>query len=242
MKRSSLILAVVFLLSMVSFQRMEAQDKTKEEKQKEQQIQEAIDAQKKAMVEQKKAQEEVEKTREEAKILQQKAQQQAEEALRKYKVVVPEIDEKNLEKLDKIYEEFGRQRSFSNGEPFVFTPGVEFFGRHFGGDEERTTWEFSKSVKETTFTRDYTFDVESTVNTVVMAVNGDCTVGEIRVKIVMPNGKTYSDIVIDEFGNLNWRKSFTISDTENKDKAGAWRFEINSTKATGYFKISLQTY
>ena len=58
----------------------------------------------------------------------------------------------------------------------------------------------------------------------------------------MPNGKAYSDIIIDEFGNLNWRKSFKISDEENQDKTGAWKFEINSTKATGYFKISLQTY
>ncbi len=75
-----------------------------------------------------------------------------------------------------------------------------------------------------------------------MSVNGDCKSGEIRIKIVMPGGKTYSDIIIDESGNLNWRKSFTISDTENKDKSGAWKFEISSSKATGYFKISLQTY
>jgi hypothetical protein len=75
-----------------------------------------------------------------------------------------------------------------------------------------------------------------------MSVNGDCKTGEIRIKIVMPNGKTYSDIVIDEFGNLNWRKSFNISDTENADKAGAWKFEIKSIKATGFFKISLQSY
>jgi len=46
-----------------------------------------------------------------------------------------------------------------------------------------------------------------------MSVSGDCKAGEIRIKIIMPNGKTYSDIIIDEFGNLNWRKSFTISDT-----------------------------
>ena len=73
-------------------------------------------------------------------------------------------------------------------------------------------------------------------NTVVMSVNGDCKAGEIRIKIIMPNGKVYSDIVIDEFGNLNWRKSFTISEEENKDKAGAWKFQINASKATGFFQ------
>ena len=75
-----------------------------------------------------------------------------------------------------------------------------------------------------------------------MSLTGDCKTGEIRVNIVMPNGKSYSDIVIDEFGNLNWRKSFTISENENQDKAGEWKFKITSTKATGYFKISIHTY
>ena len=75
-----------------------------------------------------------------------------------------------------------------------------------------------------------------------MSVMGDCKAGEIRIKIIMPGGKTYSDIVIDEFGNLNWRKSFTISETENQDKTGAWKFSYFINKATGYFKISLQAY
>ena len=75
-----------------------------------------------------------------------------------------------------------------------------------------------------------------------MSITGDCKGGKIRVKITMPDGEMYSDIVIDEFGSLNWRKSFTISETENQDKTGEWEFEIFSTEATGYFKISLKTY
>ena len=69
-----------------------------------------------------------------------------------------------------------------------------------------------------------------------MSVIGDCKAGEIHIKIVMPNGKSYSDIMIDEFGNLNWRKSFNISETENQDKTGEWKFQIASDKATGYFQ------
>lgn len=231
MKKSSLILAIIFLFSICAYQRVEAQDKSKEEKEKA--MQEAIEAQKKALVEQKKAQEEAQKAIEESR-------GDIEKAVQEYKIQMD--DPKTREKLNRVYEEFGRTRNWNTGEPFVFTPGIEFYGSHWGEDTERTTWEFSKYVKETTFSRDYTFDVEATANTVVMAVNGDCKSGEIRIKIVMPGGKTYSDIVIDESGNLNWRKSFTISETENKDKAGAWKFEINSSKASGYFKISLQTY
>ncbi len=128
-------------------------------------------------------------------------------------------------------------------DPFMYHPGAEsFWVGSFDSDRESTSWEFSRRVKEKTLKSEYTFDVEKSSNSVVMSVMGDCKAGEIRIRIVMPNGKTYSDIVIDEFGNLNWRKSFTISETENQDKAGAWKFVITSSKATGYFKISLQAY
>ena len=234
MKKSSLLLAVIFLFAVVtSFQKVNAQEKSKEEKEKELRMQEAIDAQKKAMAEQKKAQEEVRKALEEQKSV-------MDEYVRNYRFRLN--DSNDFNRAFRIYEDIGRSRSYLNGEPFVITPGIDVFNHGIAFDSERTTWDFSKSIKEATFSRDYTFDVEPTVNTVVMSVNGDCKSGEIRIKIIMPNGKTYSDIVIDEFGNLNWRKSFVISETENKDKAGAWKFEISSSKATGYFKISLQAY
>jgi hypothetical protein len=232
MKKSSLILVIIFLFTMGFNQVSVAQEKNKE---KDKELQEAIDAQKKAMVEQKKAQEEAQK----------EARKDIEESRDELERVMEDIKVtgyKDQDKIMRVYRDMNNNRPWTSGESYVFTPGIEFYGSHFGGDTERTTWEFSKYVKETSFSRDYTFDVEPTVNTVVMAVNGDCKSGEIRIKIVMPNGKTYSDIVIDEFGNLNWRKSFTISETENKDKTGAWKFEINSSKASGYFKISLQTY
>lgn len=245
MKKSSIILAIVFLISLsFPFSGLNAQDKTKDKKETDQAIQEEIDAQKKAMVEQQKAQDELKKALDEARIEQKKAQadvfnaqKAVQDAMQNYRLTPG--DTANV---FRIYRDMGRKtRNFSTVEPFNFTPGLEFYGHGFG-DTESTTWEFSKSIKENSFSRDYTFDVEPTVNTVVMAVNGDCKAGDIHIKIVMPNGKAYSDIVIDEFGNLNWRKSFTISDTENKDKAGPWKFEIKSTKATGYFRISLQTY
>ncbi|MDO9339790.1 MAG: hypothetical protein Q7T72_04600 [Bacteroidales bacterium] len=235
MKKFSLFLIVIFLITIgSSFQQVTAQEKTKAEQEKEIKIQQAIDLQKKAMTDQKKAQEES------AQILKEQ-QVEVDEALKEVRVEVESAGRAGG--AVRIYNQRGN-RSFANGEPFEFsTPYVEFFNGHLmGGDSERTTWDFSKSVKEKTFTSDYTFDVEKSVNTVVMSVMGDCKAGEIRIKIVMPNGKNYSDIVIDESGNLNWRKSFTISETENQDKTGEWKFKIDSNKATGFFKISLQSY
>jgi ATPase subunit of ABC transporter with duplicated ATPase domains len=234
MKKLRFFLIIIFLVSAASsFQPLTAQEKTKEDQEKDAKIQQSIEKQKKAMAEQAKAQadeaqslkeqhEEVDKTLNDAKI---------------------ELDNANNEKA-KIFMRMPRgNRSFSFDEPLDFPSSDQaFYGHSMGGDSERTTWDFSKTVKDNTFSKDYSFDVEKTSNSVVMSVMGDCRSGEIRIKIIMPNGKSYSDILIDESGDLNWRKSFMISETENQDKTGDWKFQISSTKATGFFKISLQAY
>jgi hypothetical protein len=233
MKKIKLLLVVFLLLPVFSFQQIVAQEKTKAEQEKELQILKAIDEQKKAMTDQKKAQSEAE-----AALLDEKAKM--DDIIKEVRINVDAAGKAGQDL--RMFNQRGN-RAYQFDDQFMFTPGIEgYFGHQGGGDNERTTWDFSKSVKEKSFTSDYTFDVEKTVNTVVMSVMGDCKAGEIRIKIVMPNGKNYSDILIDEFGNLNWRKSFTISATENQDKTGLWKFRIESDKATGFFKISLQTY
>jgi hypothetical protein len=238
MKKIKVLLIVVILLSAgSSLNQLTAQEKTKAEKENEIRIQQKIELEKKAMIEHKKAQEDADRILDEKK----ESLDSLNEDLQNIQVEVEALD-----KAGEPFRIFGRKgkRSFAFDEPFVISPPDvdSFYGHYMGGDSERTTFDFSKAVKENTFSRDYSFDVEKTVNTVVMSVMGDCKAGEIRIKIVMPNGKNYSDIVIDEFGNLNWRKSFTISETENQDKTGEWKFQIASTNATGFFKISLQTF
>jgi hypothetical protein len=234
MKKFKVFIIIMILLSAGSiFQQADAQEKSKAELEKEAQLQQSINEQKKAMAEQKKAQEDLKKEQEAA----------LDELMN-----VNEISTGKDGEMVKVYTQRGGRssgaRAFSGTDPFMFNyqVGDTYFGHSYGGDEERTTWDFSRSVKENSFNRDYTFDVEKTAKNVVMTIMGDCKTGDIRIKIIMPNNKSYSEIVIDEFGNLNWRKSFTISETENQDKTGEWKFQVTSNKATGFFKISLQTY
>jgi len=229
MKKFSLFLIVIFFISIASMQQLVAQDKTKQDKEKE--MQQSIEQQKKAMADQV------------------KAKAEAEQNLKQVEVEYYNKDSTDLNNLNKdktkIYMNLShdRGRSFNFDEPFIFAgQDMNNWFEHGMGDSERSTWDFSKTMKENTFSRDYSFDVEKTAKTVVMSVMGDCKSGDIRIKIIMPNGKNYSDILIDESGNLNWRKSFTISEKQNQDKTGDWKFQISSTKATGYFKISLQAY
>jgi hypothetical protein len=235
MKKFRLFLIVIFLISASSsFQPVNAQEKTKEEQEKDQKIQQEIIQQKKAMAEHKKA------IKDEAQILNEQ-NEETDSSMTEAKVQLENADRVRA----KIFMDLPRgNRSFGFDEPFEFS-GQDmqaFYGHSMGGDSERTSWDFSKTVKDNTSSQDYIFDVQKTANSVVMSVMGDCKSGEIRIKIVMPDGKNYSDILIDASGNLNWRKSFTISEKQNQDKTGNWKFQISSAKATGYFKISLQAY
>ena len=217
MKNLKLLLTVIFLITFVScFQRVTAQEKTKEQQEADLKIQQKIDEQKKALVELKKAQEDAELSMDAKK-------SELDSSMTNMQI---EISRANLDR-EKIFRDLPRGKgSFVFDEPYDFSgpDGQTFFIHSMGGDSERTSWEFSKTVKDNTFSKDYSFDVEKTSKSVVMSVIGDCKSVEIRIKIVMPNGKNYSDILIDESGNLNWRKSFTLSETENQDKTGDWKF------------------
>jgi hypothetical protein len=224
------------LMPVVSLRPVKAQDDAREKQEQDYKIQLAIEEQKKAMAEQKKSQEESLRNLK-------KAQEDLDESMRNYDVEVQVDDPDQIDKSVRT-RVMRVNRGFSGDNHFIWNSagGEPVYISTFDNNNESTSWQFSKRIKEKSLKSEYTFDVEKTSNTVVMSVMGDCKEGEIRIKIVMPNGKTYSDVVIDEFGNLNWRKSFTISDTENQDKTGPWKFAISSNKATGYFKISLESY
>jgi hypothetical protein len=235
MKKIKVLLLAVLFLSAGSFiQQAAAQEKTKALEEKEIMLQKMIEEQKKAMIDQKAAKAEFE-------VISDTQQEEMDDLLQDLEVKA-DVNARGRNSV-RVYTPRSGSRSFGIDEPFAFSGAggdLAFFG-HFDSDVERTTLDFSKSVKENTFSKDYTFDVDKTSKSVMMSVNGDCKAGEIRIKIILPNGKNYSEIVIDEFGNLNWRKSFSITETENKDKTGEWKFQVSSTKATGFFRISLQT-
>jgi len=239
MKKSSLFIIAVFLLISPSFLQNAYAQKSESEKETEKRIQIEIEQQKKAMSDQKMAEEEAFKALRES-------HQELEKSLNdlNIEVITEDIEGPGGPEEGNIMRVYGRRgdRSFRVDEPFVWssTPdNMHVFT--YGENTERTRWDFSKNIKESSFSREYIFDVEKTAKSVVMSIMGDCKEGDIRIKITMPNGKTYSEILIDESGNLNWRKSFTITETENQDKAGEWKYQITSSKATGFFKISLQT-
>jgi hypothetical protein len=238
MKRFRIFLTVLLLVAAGS---ASLQGQSKDDKNRQKEIEKAISEQKKAMAQEKKDREQQKKDMEDQLVISKKDMDQAMKELENLK---------NLD-VDVHVDDNGNPSIYRYGnrtipQPFIpnppnapDAPRFHFYGV---GDEEGTSWMFTKSVKEDSFEKEYSFEVDKSVKSVVMSVNGDCKAGEIRIKILTPQGRTYSDVVIDEFGNYNVRKSFNISETENQDKTGEWKFQVNSDNATGHFRISFQTY
>ena len=110
-----------------------------------------------------------------------------------------------------------------------------------GGSQSSSSLQYTKNVKEASFTKEFEFEIEKDTKRASINVNGMCKEGEIRIKITMPSGKTYTEVLIDEYGSVNWSKTFTI-DEENGTKTGDWGFQVTASNATGNFRLSLRSY
>lgn len=127
-------------------------------------------------------------------------------------------------------------------EPFMITTGSDLEGIYFmGGSQSSSSLQFSKKVKEASFTKDMTFEIEEDARRASINVSGMCEEGEIRIWIAMPDGSAYTEVLIDEYGSVNWSKSFNI-DEENGSKTGEWGFRISAKNATGNFRLSIQSH
>lgn len=105
----------------------------------------------------------------------------------------------------------------------------------------RITWDFSRIVSEDSFEKEYTFEVEDDFKQFTINISGSCRSGSVTVEIVKPDGNSYSEVVINEYGNLSWRKSFRIND-ETKDRIGDWKLKVTASSATGSFRLNMQAY
>jgi len=105
------------------------------------------------------------------------------------------------------------------------------------GGKPGSSWNYSRQVMEATFNNEFTMTAGDEAN-VNLSVSGNCAEGSISVQIIMPDGKQLSEVVLDENGSLNWRKSFE-SGQDKGWRNGKWVFRIKAKDATGNFRISM---
>lgn len=117
---------------------------------------------------------------------------------------------------------------------------IYIYGGPGYGSKPGTSWNYSRQVMEATFTNELAISADEGEN-VILTVSGDCAEGSIAVAIIMPDGKQLSEVILDENGSLNWRKSYEAGE-DNGWKNGKWTFRIKAKNATGNLRISMNSY
>lgn len=81
-----------------------------------------------------------------------------------------------------------------------------------------------------------TFEVQADNKRVSVSISGEVKSGEIEIKIVKPNGKSFNAVKIDNSSDVRWRQSLSVGE-ENKDFVGTWKIIIKATKAEGIYSF-----
>ena len=254
MKRTVNFITVAVMAIMLSSAGAYAQDasvKAADEKKKQEELQKQAELQKKAEYQKQKALDE------EMKLKQAEIEAKRKEIQEKMADI--EVDnEKNKKEFEWIYKEFddlGRMgRDVYKQMPVVVMPdmpalsgfnydnanNIYLYTGYGHKSKPGSSWNYSRQVMEATFSNELTMSAEDMDN-VSLSVSGDCAEGSMAVTIVMPDGKQLSEVILDENGSLNWRKSFEAGES-NGWKNGKWTFRIKAKAATGNLRISMNSY
>jgi hypothetical protein len=117
---------------------------------------------------------------------------------------------------------------------------MPFPGYMFSDSKSGSSWNYSRRLNDATYASEYNIAVDAASDKINLSVSGNCNKGSITITVLSPDGKKISDIIIDENGNMNWRKSYKAD--ENKWTKGNWTFKVTTKSATGNFNISLDSF
>jgi hypothetical protein len=108
-------------------------------------------------------------------------------------------------------------------------------------NERNSRLTLSKRYDGETVSKKGVFSVESTTTKFRLSIDGSVKSGTIKVTVLLPDGKAFKTINIDDTADIHWSESINIKEGENKYH-GDWKYEISTASAKGSYHLSLATY
>jgi hypothetical protein len=97
--------------------------------------------------------------------------------------------------------------------------------------------EFNGDTKET----EGQFSIEKGVKRIKIDVEGMVEYGVIKITLMLPSGKVYTDLSIDDSADMSWSTAFSV-DESNPDYFGTWKYQVKATEAEGEYFLAITTY
>lgn len=85
------------------------------------------------------------------------------------------------------------------------------------------------------------FEVDETTRNFRLMIRGKVKSGEIRIKLLYPDGKIFKEQTINSSAEVTLTQSITIKEGSSSKYYGSWTYEIKAEKAEGEYTLSIST-
>lgn len=128
-----------------------------------------------------------------------------------------------------------RARALSRArEDYVWVTG-------WGSGESNSRLMLSKRYNGQSIDKQGTFEVEDNITKLRLSIEGEVNSGSITVSLILPDGKQYKSLTMDDTADIHWSESLNIKEGENK-YYGTWKYRITTKVADGSYHLSINTY
>jgi hypothetical protein len=125
-------------------------------------------------------------------------------------------------------------RARSARDDYVYVTG-------WGSGERNSSLMLSKRYNGQSIDKQGTFEVDDDIRKLKISIDGEVASGSITVSLVLPDGKSYKSLTMDDTADIHWSESLTIKDGEKK-YYGTWKYRISTKQADGSYHLSINTY
>jgi hypothetical protein len=111
----------------------------------------------------------------------------------------------------------------------------------WGSGEHNSRLMLSKRYNGQTVDKQGTFEVEDKITKLKLSIEGQVNSGSITVSLILPDGKPYKSLTMDDSADISWSESLNIKEGENK-YYGTWKYRISTKVADGSYHLSINSY
>ena len=134
-----------------------------------------------------------------------------------------------------ITREMARARSAERARSnYVYVTGM-------GAGEHNSSLSLSKHYDGQSIDKQGTFEVEEKISRLKLSIEGHVKSGSITVALILPGGKPYKSLTMDDSADIAWSESLNIKEGETK-YYGTWKYRITTKVAEGSYHMSINTY
>ena len=111
----------------------------------------------------------------------------------------------------------------------------------YGSNEHNSRLMLSKRYNGQSIDKQGTFEIDDEIRKLKLSIEGEVNSGSIKISLILPDGKPYKSLTMDDSADIHWSESLNIKEGETK-YYGTWKYRITTKVADGSYHLSINTF